>query len=318
MARRILAAATAFALLSAGTAGAAEPKLRTSAKKLAAAYHCPVPITGKKTPIMLVTGTGYTGDEAYAIGKPAFDKLGNPVCYVNFPFRTTADIQTSVEYLVYGIRRMEKKAGSKRKIAIFGVSQGGLLPRWALTYWPSLRSRVGDVIAVAGTQHGTNIGTCTAKAPCTPAVWQQKRGSRLLSAINHQPDETPGSAIGWTTVRSSTDEVVQPQVGTAPTSSLDGASNILIQNVCPTRKVTHIGTAIDSVTFAAFVDAITHKGPAQTIRLPSKVCDTPYAPGIGGPPAASSKVTAAADESKEAPLVKKEPVVRSYAKRIVK
>jgi hypothetical protein len=317
MARRSLALAIAFSLLLAGTAGAAEPRLRTSAKKLAAAYHCPVPIKGKKTPIMLVTGTGYTGDEAYAIGKPAFDTLGNPVCYVNFPFRTTGDIQVSVEYLVYGIRRMEKRVGSKRKIAIFGVSQGGLLPRWALTYWPSLRKRVGDVVAVAGTQHGTTVGTCSKKEPCTPAGWQQKRRSHLLAALGREPDETPGNSIGWTTVRSSTDEVVQPQTGANPTSSLDGASNILIQNVCPTRSVSHLGSAIDSVTFAAFVDAITHRGPAQTSRIPANVCDTPYAPGIGAPPS-PPKVAAAADESQTAPLVKKEPAVRSYAKRIVK
>lgn len=311
MARRILATLVALGLL-ATPAGAAEPKLRTPAKTLAAAYHCPVPITGNKTPIMLVTGTGYTGGEAYAIGKGGFDTLGSPVCYVDFPFRTTADIQDSVEYLVYGIRRMEKK--SRRKIAIFGVSQGGLLPRWALTYWPSLRKGVSDVIAVAGTQHGTTVGlkSCTKTAPCTPAVWQQKRGSHLLAAINSQRDETPGT-VDWTTVRSETDEVVQPQTGANPTSSLEGASNILIQNVCPTRQVSHIGSALDSVTFAAFVDAVTHDGPAKTVRLPENVCQTPYAPGIGGPPA-----KAAADETQPAPLVTKEPPVRSYAKRIVK
>jgi hypothetical protein len=318
MARRTFALTLAFALLFAASAGAAEPKLRTSPKKLAAAYHCPIPIKGKQTPIMLVTGTGYTGDEAYAIGKPAFEKLGHPVCYVNFPFRTTGDIQVSAEYLVYGIRRMEKKVGKKRKIAIFGVSQGGLLPRWALMFWPSLRRGVSDVVAVSGTQHGTTVGTCSKKAPCTPANWQQKRRSHLLAAINREPDETPGNTIGWTTVRSSTDEVVQPQTGSDPTSSLDGASNILIQNVCPTREVNHLGTAIDSVTFAAFVDAITHKGATQTGRISPKVCDTPYAPGISAVPPAQSRVVAAADESQTAPLVKKEPVVRSYAKRIVR
>ena len=32
-----------------------------------------------------------------------------------------------------------------------------------------------------------------------------------------------------------------------PTSALEGARNILIQNVCPGRRTTHIGTAVDSV-----------------------------------------------------------------------
>ena len=80
---------------------------------------------------MLVTGTGATGDEAYAIGKGAFDAYGHPVCTVNFPDFTTADIQVSVQYLVNGIRAMGRRAG--QPIAIIGISQGGLLPRFALT-----------------------------------------------------------------------------------------------------------------------------------------------------------------------------------------
>ena len=141
---------------------------------------------------MLVTGTGATGDEAYAIGKGAFDAFGHPVCTVNFPDFTTADIQVSVQYLVNGIRAMARRAG--QPIAIFGISQGGLLPRFALTYWPSLRAKVTDVLAAAGTQHGTTLGDPAACAAggCAPAVWQQAAGSKLLAALNAQPDETPG------------------------------------------------------------------------------------------------------------------------------
>ena len=70
------------------------------------------------------------------------------MCTVNFPDFTTADIQVSVQYLVNGIRSMERRAG--RPIAVIGISQGGLLPRFALTYWPSLRAQVTDVLAAAG------------------------------------------------------------------------------------------------------------------------------------------------------------------------
>jgi hypothetical protein len=52
-----------------------------------------------------VTGTGATGEQTYAVGKGAFDELGHPVCDVNFPDDETADIQISVQYLVYAIRR---------------------------------------------------------------------------------------------------------------------------------------------------------------------------------------------------------------------
>ena len=79
---------------------------------------------------------------------------------------------------------------------------------------------------------------------------------------------------------------MQPQGGKHPTSALDGARNILIQDVCPGRTTTHIGTAVDSVSFAAFVDGIEHdgkgkQGAAKVARLPDDVCDHPYATGLG-------------------------------------
>ena len=110
-------------------------------------------------------------------------------------------------------------------------------------------------------------------------MWQQAAGSKLLAALNAQPEETPGPT-SWTTVRSTTDEVVQPQTGPRPTSALKGATNIVIQSVCPGRQVSHIGTILDSVTFAAFADAVAHTGAARVARLPKGVCTHPYAPGL--------------------------------------
>jgi hypothetical protein len=284
--RTMVAVATAAAVLAgtATSASASGPKLTVPSADLAAAFHCPIgPADTSRTPLMYVTGTGATGDQGYLIGQTAFEAYGHPVCYMNYPDFTTADIQVSVQYLVYGLRQEYKLAG--RKIAVFGISQGGLLPRFALTYWPDLRRKVSDVLSAAGTQHGTILSRgCSASSPCAPANWQQQRHSNLLDAINAQPDETPGE-VSYTTVRSLTDETVQPQGGGHPTSALDGASNVLIQDVCPGRPTTHIGTAVDSVSFAAFVDAIAHngkgrKGAAKVSRFPDDVCDHPYATGL--------------------------------------
>jgi triacylglycerol lipase len=277
----------ALSLFTVGPASAmaSGPRLTVPQSELDAAFKCPIdPTNASATPVMFVTGTGATGDQGYLIGQGAFEAYGHPVCYVNFPDFTTADIQISVQYLVYGLRKEFELA--HRKVAAVGISQGGLLPRFALTYWPDLRKKVSDVVAAAGTQHGTNIGRggCAASSPCPPADWQQGKGSQLLRAINSQPDETPGN-VSYTTVRSLTDETVQPQGGKHPTSALDGASNILIQGVCPGRTTSHIGTAVDSVTFAAFVDAVAHagkgkRGAARVSRFPSDVCSHPYATGL--------------------------------------
>jgi triacylglycerol lipase len=312
-------------LAGAGTASAASgPRLTVSQSELDAAFKCPIdPTNAAVTPVMFVTGTGASGDQGYLIGQDAFEAYGHPVCYVNFPDFTTADIQISVQYLVYGLRK--EFALAHRKVAAIGISQGGLLPRFALTYWPDLRKKVGDVVAAAGTQHGTNIGLggCTASSPCPPADWQQGKGSRLLRAINSQPDKTPGN-VSYTTVRSLTDETVQPQGGKHPTSALDGASNILIQGVCPGRTTSHIGTAVDSVTFAAFVDAVAHagkgrSGAARVSRFPADVCSHPFATGLNE--AQTTLFLQAAGgiiggNQSMVPTVPAEPLVRKVFKRV--
>lgn len=288
------ALAAALIVLPAALAHAKDPALTVPQSKLAAAFHCHGEIDHAATvPLMIVTGTGATGEEAYAIAKPGLDAYGHPVCDVDFPDFMTADIQVSAQYLVYGIREMTRRAG--RRIAVAGISQGGLLTRIALTYWPSLRGKVADAVSIAGTQHGSNVQPkdrkpCGPKSPCPPAVWQQAAGSHLLRTLNRRGDETPGPT-SWTTIRSATDETVQPQTGRHPTSALTGATNILIQTICPGRKVSHIGGALDSVTFAAIADAIGHAGPAKVARLPSDVCTHRFGEGF------DEQQTGSADEA---------------------
>ena len=308
----------------ASAAAPAGPRLTVPRSELRAALKCHGALEdATTTPLMLVTGTGTTGDQLYALAKPSLDAYGHPVCYVNLPDSTTADLQVSVEYLVNGLRREFELAG--RKVAVVGISQGGLLARFALTYWPDLRRKVVDVVSAAGTQHGTTVGRdeCSSATPCVPAGWQQLRGSHLLRAIDGGQDETPGR-VSYTTVRSLTDESVQPQTGARPASALVGASNIVIQNVCAGRTTTHVGTATDSVTFAALVDAVRHhgrgrKGAAKVARLPSDVCGHPYAPGLDEATidaflAASGGVIDAQIGS--APTVASEPEVRALFRRL--
>jgi hypothetical protein len=318
---RALAILAVAILAPALPAAASGPDLTVPKRKLRAALQCAGQIEdAKRTPLMIVTGTGATGDQAYALGKDALDAYGHPLCYVNFPHFMTGDIQIAVEYLVYGLRREFRLAG--RKVAVYGISQGGLLPRFALTYWPDLRRKVSDVLSAAGTQHGTTLTPCSASFACPPAGWQQARGSDLLRALNSQPDETPGP-VSYTTVRSLTDETVKPQGGRHPTSALEGARNILIQDVCPGRTTTHIGTAIDSVSFAAFIDAVAHRGAgkrgaAKVSRLPGDVCDHPYATGLDE--AAGDALLAGAgglvgNQIGAAPRVSAEPRVRRVFRR---
>ena len=78
-------------------------------------------------------------------------------------------------------------------------------------------------------------------------------------------------------MRTRFDEVVQPVDGPHPTSALRGASNLVVQDVCPGRRTGHAGLAVDSVSFAALLDAIGHQGSARASRLPASVCAKPFA-----------------------------------------
>ena len=54
----------------------------------------------------------------------------------------------------------------------------------------------------------------------------------------------------------------------------------MIQRICAGRATNHIGTAVDSVSYAALRDAMTHRGPARAARINRNVCRRPYAPGL--------------------------------------
>jgi triacylglycerol lipase len=279
--RFCLATIGAVSCLMLAAPAVAAPPLKVDRAELAAAVHCDRKLANaSKTPIMLSTGTLSAGGDLYGSLQDAFDAYPHPVCYVDYPDFTTADIQDSVQYLVFGVRKMSRMAG--RPVAIYGISQGALLPRVALTYWPRLRRKVTDVIGVAGTHHGSTVDTglvCSSDGLCPPAFLQQAAGSNFLTALNRQPDESPGRT-SWTTVRTLDDELAQPQTGAHPTSELKGAANLVIQGVCPGRHTSHIGAVYDSVSFAALVDAVAHRGPARASRLPGDVCSHKYATGL--------------------------------------
>jgi triacylglycerol lipase len=313
-------ALAAWLLVPVGSAPAKEPRLTVDRQRLAAAITCYGDArTRGSAPILVVPGTGSDGSQVYALGKGAFDAIGRRPCTVSLPDRATADLQISVQYVAYAIRTLSR--ATRRRIAVAGISQGGLLARVALTYWPSLRPRVTDVVTAAATHRGA-LGTPEAAARCLvdgcpPAIWQQAARSNFLSALNNGRDETPGRTA-YTTVRSATDEVVQPQTGRAPASALEGASNILIQDVCPGRTTGHIGTAVDSVTIAALRDAVTHKGPARASRLPPDVCAHPYGTGLDEQQTSAFVAIAAELLAKGAgtvPVVHAEPHVRRWMRR---
>ena len=267
---------TALALPAAGRGPKKQEEWNTVAKRdLRVALHCqPGALRPHTTPVLLVSGTAVDGSELWTTGfQDALAAAGHKSCYLDFPEHALGDMQVSAEYVAYAIRRMSR--GNARQIGIYGWSQGGVLPRLALTIWPDLRHEVTDVVALAGPQHGSLAGLPCGSFPCKPALWQRSVGSNLLHALNSQGDETPGPT-DWTTVRTASDDTVIP----VDTAVLEGATNILVQEVCPGRRTTHAQIPFDSVSFAVLLDALKNPGPADPNRLPGGVCNDLVAPGL--------------------------------------
>jgi triacylglycerol esterase/lipase EstA (alpha/beta hydrolase family) len=259
------------------------PPLDVPPAKLAAALVCGKGVDGaSRAPVLLVPGTGATADDNYSWNyEPQLDKLGIPWCAVTFPSAGNNDIQINGEYVVYAIRTMFARAG--RRIAILGHSQGGMVPRWALRWWPDTRAMVDDVIGMAGTNHGTMMAHADCPRGCIPADTQQASDSKFIPALNSGQETFPG--ISYTEIYSHTDEEVQPNLDSSGTSSLHGGggrvTNVAVQDICPTDTSEHLSLGtVDSVAYALAIDALSHDGPADPSQIPVTVCAQPLMPGI--------------------------------------
>jgi hypothetical protein len=297
-ARRVVAAlviamplaVAAVAPAAASTSGYAPlnrpgPALDVPAALLAKSLQCSANLRSSgHEPVLLVPGTTVTPAVEYSwTYERAFNRLHLPWCAVTLPNSTMGDIQTAGEYVVHAIRTMH--AETKKKVQIVGHSQGGMVPRWALRFWPDTRAMVDDMIGMAPSNHGTvdALALCPPVAGCAPAIWQQELDSPFLDALNSGAETFAG--ISYTDIYTVEDEVVVPNFNDAGSSSLhtgDGAiTNVSVQSVCPGHITDHllIGT-VDPVAYALVMDALTHPGPADPSRISKSVCSQQLQPGV--------------------------------------
>lgn len=273
-----------------------------------AALSCPGGFTqSTREPVLLVHGTGATPEQNWGSGyEPGLRAAGYDVCTVRLPGRSLGDIQLSTEYVVHAIRSMH--AGSGRLVDVVGHSQGGLQPRWAVKWWPDVLASVDDVVTMGTPNHGTtNAALCTAPFQCPAAVWQMKQGARFLTAMN-AGDETPGAA-SYTNLFTQFDQAVTPQTPQS-TSATAGASNVLLQDVCPGRPVDHVGMAVDAASFAIVVDALSNAGGADPSRVPAGVC---MQLGVPGATYSSAGTNGLMDDWRNGSLASAEPPLKPYA-----
>lgn len=260
------------------------PPLSVAAEDLVAALECSQErLSGlERNPVLLVHGTNLEPHANFDWNYVRdFDSRGWAHCLVTLPVFGLEDIQIAGEYIVHAIRTMSEMSG--RRVDIVGYSQGGMVPRWALRYWPDTRELVGDLVGLAPSNHGTLDSDFTCEQPCAPAHRQQASQSQFVAALNSRAETFAG--IDYSSIYTRFDEIVVPNLDDSGSSSLrtgEGRrSNVALQDVCPTNTADHLAIgSYDAVAHALVVDALTHDGPADPARVSVAVCAQPFQPGV--------------------------------------
>lgn len=301
-------------------AGAPPPRpLETPAAALANSLACSSGVEGATRPVvLLVHGTALNATNTFSWNwVPALTRLALPYCTVNLPFDGMGDIQIAAEYVVYALRTIAQRSG--QKVQVVGHSQGGMVPRWALRFWPDTRALVDDLVSLSGSNHGTVLAGPLCLPTCSPAIWQQRSNAAFLAVLNREMETYP--EISYTSIYTHIDEVVFPNLGRNASSRLRGGStnvvNVATQEICPLNLADHllIGTS-DAVAHALALDAIQNTGPAQPARVPRSVCSQLFMPGVDPLdfPVKFLELTAGiAGQLLLAPKVGKEPPLKCYA-----
>jgi triacylglycerol lipase len=310
--RRLVVALLAPLLAAVACTPAGDPPLSVPERTLAAALSCPSSFSHRAhEPVLLVHGTFTNPEENWSWNYlNALPAAGYDVCTVRLPDRATGDIQVASEYVVHALRSIYDRSGSK--VDVLGHSQGGLEPRWALRWWPSLRTKVDDLVTLGAPHHGTTVADAGVVIGGPPAAWQMRTTARFIAALN-SGDETPGP-VSYTSIYTLTDELVQPVVPN-PTAALAGGSNILVQDLCAGRVVDHVGLAYDNAAHDMVIDAFTHPGPADPDRFRGLACFGVAFDGVAPEPLFSTGVQElqSSERFTGAPNASEEPPLKPYA-----
>jgi len=164
------------------------------------------------------------------------------------------NIEGSAEELRSEVNNVLAKTGAS-KVDLVGHSQGGMMPGYYLRFLGGA-SKVHTLIGLAPSNHGTTLGGLTELVEQfpfaslavnsflgvigAPALPQQEANSAFVKKLFGSGDTVAGPR--YVVIETTHDEVVTPYSN----AFLNGATNITIQDQCPSDPVGHIGMFEDS------------------------------------------------------------------------
>lgn len=184
-------------------------------------------------PVLLVHG--YAGNTSQM--QPLADRLtreGRRVVNVSLPARGTLDLHISALAVLLAARQLHTP-----EVDIVGYSLGGIAARQALEYFGSTL-RVRHLVMLATPNNGVRLPDDSGRPEqqhCEPtnACGELAPRSPFLTALDADADAR--GRHGWLTIGSETDRLVRPPSAVY----LPGATNLLLQVVCPGATTDHGG-----------------------------------------------------------------------------
>lgn len=149
------------------------------------------------------------------------------------------------------------------EVDLVGHSQGGMMPRYYLTFLGGA-AEVNALVGIAPSSHGTTLNGLTELlkyfpeaadllSTATPALADQVVGSPFLTKLNAGGDTVPG--VTYTVLATKYDEIVTPY----RSQFLSGPNvrNIVIQDLCALDLSEHAAIGlIDRIAFHEVVNAL--------------------------------------------------------------
>jgi triacylglycerol lipase len=198
---------------------------------------------GKLGPVLLVPGYGgsTTGLAAMAV---ALRERGRDATVVHLPGDGKGDLNADALVLKSAVDEALRRTHAA-SVDVVGYSAGGIVARlWVRDDGGASQAR--RVVTLGTPHHGTGLAAAAvdfAPSQCPAACVQLAPDSELLRRLN-AGDETPSGPL-FVSIRSTSDRVVP-----ADSSVLEGATNILVQAVCPRVTVTHSELPDDPLVIA--------------------------------------------------------------------
>ncbi|MBF5083581.1 triacylglycerol lipase [Quadrisphaera sp. INWT6] len=214
--------------------------------------------------VLLVPGYG-GGTGGLQVLAGALEAAGRQVRVVRAAGDGTGDLADQVAPLQQAAQ--EALDDGAPSVDVVGYSAGGVVVRLWLA-GEGADEPVRRVVTLGSPHQGTDLASFAAvNAPqdCPLACQQLEPGSDLLTSLPQVPGADDG--VAWTSAWSSSDQVVVPP---ADASSLRGAVDVELQQVCPGAAVDHGGLVTDPLP-VGLVDAALD-GPVLEAAPPSSSC----------------------------------------------